>query len=60
METNKNWTAVSTRFGMSPIAPVQGSGLPFAGYGAAQLQHLTADVTARPDAKVPDPRGRLH
>ena len=63
MENTKNLMSMAASvwapLTAAPIASVQGSGLPFAGYGmaTAALQHTT-DV--RPDATGLPPRGRQH
>ncbi len=66
--TSARGVSVLERFGNAPIAPVQGTGLSFAGvYGAdkapqsAPAQHGMALGTVRTDdARVPEPRGRQH
>lgn len=54
------------RFGIAPFSSVQGSGLPFAGYGAQatvlstgkSAAAMTLAAVRHDDARVPDPRGR--
>jgi hypothetical protein len=56
--TNPMCTAASAwaPLTVSPIAPVQGSGLPFAGYVATDAAVTQLNGKAR--HTVPDPRGR--
>ncbi len=65
--TSARGVSVLERFGNAPIAPVQGTGLSFAGaYGAqkapktaAPAQHgMTLGTVRTEDARVPEPRGR--
>lgn len=63
METTIDKTSTGTAawapLGMSPKAQHQGSGLPFAGYAAANADLAVVMTKVRTaDATVPDPRGR--
>ena len=43
------------QFGIAPFSPLQGSGLPFAGYAATGM---TLAAVRHDDPRVPDPRER--